>query len=167
MSGLGGWASVGTVATAIVVAFVLGATPVFVVRLIARIYPKGDPRRAELIAEMAHVKGISKTLETWRWLGESFATALCEGTPERVRRARRPHRLMFDDVMHLVVWDREGRAGGKCAVIYPEDYDPGRHSPLPFGSFVDSPRHFKVLDVVTVYLPLRRPFFRVKTELFF
>jgi hypothetical protein len=76
-------ASWGILVSAVVAAFVLGAAPVFAVRWIARIYPPGHPRRAELVAEMAHVKGLRRTLELWRWMGEQFAVAICDGLPAR------------------------------------------------------------------------------------
>lgn len=75
------WAAI---ATAVAMCFVLGAAPVFVVRLIARVYPKGHDRRAELVEEMKQVRGLGKTLEQWRWLGEQFATAICDGVPQRM-----------------------------------------------------------------------------------
>lgn len=76
--------------TALIVLFVLGAAPVFVVRLAARIYPKGHPRRNELVAEMQHVAGLRMALARWYWMSETVALAVCEGTAARfARRIRR------------------------------------------------------------------------------
>lgn len=76
-------ASRGTLIGVIVVVFLLGAAPVFAIRCIARVYPKGHARRKELVGEMDHVKRLARTLELWRWLGEQFATAICDGVPAR------------------------------------------------------------------------------------
>lgn len=78
----------GTVFTLVVTVFLLGLAPVFVVRLIAAVYPKGHPRRREIVGEMRHVEGVSQLLEQWRWLGETFGLALCEGLPARRSRRR-------------------------------------------------------------------------------
>lgn len=71
---------------ALAVLFVLGAAPVLVVRLAALLYPKGHPRRAELVAEMQHVAGLRHALARWYWMSETVALALCEGTAARFSR---------------------------------------------------------------------------------
>ncbi|MGL5824080.1 MAG: tetratricopeptide repeat protein [Nocardioides sp.] len=81
-----GWSGLATV---LVMAFVLGAAPVFAVRLIARLYPPGDARRAELVAEMARVCRSEGVMRQWRWLGQMFGLAACDGLAAR-RRARKP-----------------------------------------------------------------------------
>jgi hypothetical protein len=82
--------SIVAVVTFLMIAFVLGgAAPVFIVRLIARIYPKGNPRRKELPSEMVRAKGMHEVPEQWRWLGEVFALAVCEGGSARLRSLRR------------------------------------------------------------------------------
>ncbi|WP_167880514.1 hypothetical protein [Nocardioides guangzhouensis] len=70
--------------TTLAVLFVLGAAPVFVVRLAARIYPKGHPRRAELVAEMQHVAGLRMALARWYWMSETVALAVWEGVAARL-----------------------------------------------------------------------------------
>jgi len=84
----------GTVITAMTMAFVCGAAPVFAVRCISRIYPAGDPRRAEVVAEMAHVAGRAGLLRRWVWLGEQFAIAVYEGPA--ARRAERSGSSIVD-----------------------------------------------------------------------
>lgn len=81
--------SLKTLLVIVVASFVLGAAPVFVVRLIALIYPSDDGRRKELLAEMNHVKKLRHVPETWRWLGQMFAVAVCEGIAERSKSVRR------------------------------------------------------------------------------
>ncbi|RMB69717.1 hypothetical protein AYK61_26580 [Rhodococcus sp. SBT000017] len=97
-----GW---GTILVALLVAFVLGAAPVFAVRLIGAIYPKNHPRRPELIAESAHVnKGLRHIGEQWRWLGEMFGLAVVEGVPLRWassrRRLRGSYSVSIDSYVH-------------------------------------------------------------------
>lgn len=72
--------------TALAVVTVLAVAPVFVVRLAARIYPKGHPRRAELVAEMQHVAGLGNALRRWYWMSETLALAVCEGLAARFSR---------------------------------------------------------------------------------
>ncbi|MGL5823389.1 MAG: hypothetical protein ACRCYU_00770 [Nocardioides sp.] len=88
MSGLAllGW---GGLATVLAMAFTLGAAPVFTVRLIARIYPPRDARRAEIVAEMTHVCRSQGIVRQWQWLGQTFARAACEGLPVRLRERKR------------------------------------------------------------------------------
>lgn len=110
-------ASWGSLVGAVVAAFVLGAAPVFAVRCIARIYPPGHPRRAELVAEMAHVKGLRKTLELWRWMGEQCATAICDGLPAR-RTARRSAYKNSKGITFYLHKTELTLRGGKPQVIY-------------------------------------------------
>ena len=63
----------------------LAQLPVFAVRIIGLLYPKGSPRRGELLAEMEHVRHVSKVPQQWLWLGENFALGICDGIPRRVR----------------------------------------------------------------------------------
>ena len=62
----------------VVVAF--GFAPGFCLRLIVRAYPRGDPRRAELIAELYAVPRIQRPL----WVAEQLEVALFEGLGHRV-----------------------------------------------------------------------------------
>lgn len=115
----------GTLVSVLVTLFMMGAAPQFAVRLVARIYPKGDERRAELVAEVAHIKGLVKTFELWRWLGESFAVAICEGLPAR-RAAQRgmpsaaPQQFIMQNVpTYVVEWDGED---GVVRHLIPQDH---------------------------------------------
>jgi hypothetical protein len=67
---------------------VLGFLPGFVLRQIVRIYPKDDPRRQELVAEMY---AIRDWVERPLFVAQQFETALTEGIAAR-RRARRRSR---------------------------------------------------------------------------
>jgi hypothetical protein len=70
---------------------VFGFAPGFCLRLIVFAYPRGDPRRAELIAELYAVPRIQRPL----WVAEQLEVALFEGLVMRARtwnvsRRRRP-----------------------------------------------------------------------------
>lgn len=62
----------------VLVAF--GFAPGFCLRLIVLAYPRGDPRRAELIAELYAVPRIQRPL----WVAEQLEVALFEGLAHRV-----------------------------------------------------------------------------------
>jgi len=87
-----GWTAL---ASLLVMAFVLGAAPVFAAKLITLLYPKGDVRRAELVAEMCHVVDSQGVVRQWRWLGQMFAIGVLEGVPSRraERRLRKTRTL--------------------------------------------------------------------------
>jgi hypothetical protein len=59
----------------LLVVLVFGFAPGFCLRLIVLAYPRGDPRRAELIAEMRAVPRIQRPL----WVAEQLEVALFEG----------------------------------------------------------------------------------------
>ncbi|MBB1158489.1 hypothetical protein [Amycolatopsis dendrobii] len=71
--------------TLVLTALVFGFFPVFAVNLLARVYPKGHPRRAELVAELHDVPRRERLI----WVAEQLATVLFDGVPERVRARRR------------------------------------------------------------------------------
>ncbi|MFB9923248.1 hypothetical protein ACFORO_06270 [Amycolatopsis halotolerans] len=71
--------------TLFLTALVFGFFPVFAVNLLARVYPKGHPRRAELVAELHDVPRRERLI----WVAEQLATVLFDGVPERVRARRR------------------------------------------------------------------------------
>lgn len=77
-----------------VVAF--GFAPGFCLRLLVLIYPRSDPRRTELIAELYVVPRIQRPL----WVAEQLETALFEGLPHRLsavlRRAAHQRRANND-----------------------------------------------------------------------
>lgn len=74
--------------TLVLTALVFGFFPVFAVNLLARVYPKGHPRRAELVAELHEVPRRERLI----WVAEQLATVLFDGVPERVRAHRRRRR---------------------------------------------------------------------------
>lgn len=77
MIGLG-WSAV---LTAISILLFLGFAPGAAVRFFSLAYPKGDPRRAEMRAELSAVP----RLERWLWVGEQAEIALFVGIPGRLR----------------------------------------------------------------------------------
>jgi hypothetical protein len=72
------------------VVVVFGLAPGLCLRLIVLAYPRGDPRRAELIAELYAVPRIQRPL----WVAEQLEVALFEGLGHRISatRRRRAHR---------------------------------------------------------------------------
>ena len=68
---------------------VFGFAPGFFLRLFVLTYPRGDPRRVELIAELYAVPRIQRPL----WVAEQLEVALFEGLGHRVSAAiyRRAH----------------------------------------------------------------------------
>ncbi|MDX3188623.1 hypothetical protein PV458_09490 [Streptomyces sp. MN03-5084-2B] len=63
------------------VLLVFGFAPRFVLGLIVRTYPKSDPRRTELVAELYTIKRIERPL----WVAEQLATVAWEGVPHRLQ----------------------------------------------------------------------------------
>jgi hypothetical protein len=64
----------------LLVVIVFGFAPGFCLRLIVLAYPRGDPRRKELIAELYAVPRIQRPL----WVAEQLEVALFEGLPHRI-----------------------------------------------------------------------------------
>jgi hypothetical protein len=64
----------------LLVAVVFGFTPGFCLRLIVLVYPRDDPRRDELIAELYAVPPIQRPL----WVTQQLEVALFEGLGHRV-----------------------------------------------------------------------------------
>lgn len=60
---------------------VFGFAPGFCLRLIVLVYPRSDPRRVELIAELYRVPRIERPL----WVAEQMEVALFEGVSQRWR----------------------------------------------------------------------------------
>ena len=71
--------------TLLLVLVVFGFAPGFCLRLIVLAYPRNDPRRAELIAELYAVPRIQRPL----WVAEQLEVALFEGLAHRVSAALR------------------------------------------------------------------------------
>ena len=69
----------------LLVLVVFGFAPGFCLRLIVLAYPRNDPRRAELIAELYAVPRIQRPL----WVAEQLEVALFEGLAHRVSAALR------------------------------------------------------------------------------
>ena len=69
----------------LVVVVVFGLAPGLCLRLIVLAYPRGDPRRAELVAELYAVPRIQRPL----WVAEQLEVALFEGLGHRISTARR------------------------------------------------------------------------------
>lgn len=69
----------------LLVVVVFGLAPGLCLRLIVLGYPPGDPRRAELIAELYAVPRIQRPL----WVAEQLEVALFEGLGHRISTARR------------------------------------------------------------------------------
>jgi hypothetical protein len=67
--------------TLLMVLVVFGFAPGFVLRLLVRIYPKSDPRRTELIAELHALGWIERPL----FVVEQMETVLSEGVPHRFK----------------------------------------------------------------------------------
>jgi len=91
---------------------VFGFAPGFVLRLLVRLYPRDDPRRTELIAELY-------ALDRWKrplFVTEQIETVLFEGLPHRVaalwqRLTRTPAGVCHDSDLHLLarIFTLEGR----------------------------------------------------------
>ncbi|MDQ3274005.1 MAG: hypothetical protein M3Q39_02960 [Actinomycetota bacterium] len=71
--------------TLLLVLVVFGFAPGFCLRLIVLAYPRSDPRRAELIAELYAVPRVQRPL----WVAEQLEVALFEGLAHRVSAALR------------------------------------------------------------------------------
>lgn len=68
----------------LLIVFLFGFAPGFCLRLIVLAYPRGDPRRTELVAELYVVPRIERPL----WVGEQLEVAIFEGLPHRLSSAR-------------------------------------------------------------------------------
>jgi hypothetical protein len=84
--------TVASVPTLLLVTLMFGFAPGFCLRLFVLAYPREDPRRTELVAELYKVPRIQRPL----WVAEQLETVLFEGLPHRLaavlRWAGRPHR---------------------------------------------------------------------------
>lgn len=68
----------------ILVLVVYGMCPQLVLRALVLVYPKGDPRRRELLAELYEVPRISRPF----WVMENIETAFFDGLVPRVQHGR-------------------------------------------------------------------------------
>lgn len=64
---------------------VFGVAPGLFLRLLVLIYPRDDPRRRELVAQLYTLGRVERLL----FVGEQFETALFEGTRQRLANLRR------------------------------------------------------------------------------
>lgn len=144
--------------TLLSVLLVFGFAPGFVLRLLVMIYPKGDARRKELVAELYVLPRLERPL----FVAEQLETVLFEGMPTRFRAILRHvgHRLqrrrvirilthkdvtyrcsVFDGEREIIVALRLGETrirrytfidGGypREVTVAPIDYSPPIHSPL-------------------------------------
>ncbi len=67
--------------TLLLVLLVFGFAPGFVLRLLVLAYPRSDPRRRELIAELYVMPRIQRPLR----VAEQLEVGLFEGVPQRIR----------------------------------------------------------------------------------
>lgn len=81
-----------SLSTLLVAVLVYGFAPGFVLRLLVLLYPRQDPRRAELIAELYEVPRLTRPF----WVAEQIETAVFDGLGARFRSARQRRRS--DDV---------------------------------------------------------------------
>lgn len=65
----------------LLVLVVFGFAPGFVLRLLVRIYPKDDPRRTELLADLYMLGRVERLM----FVAEQLETVLFEGLPHRIR----------------------------------------------------------------------------------
>lgn len=72
--------------TLLIALVIYGFAPGFALRLLVKLYPKDDPRRHELVAEMYAVNRL------WRpfWVADALGAALVEGFPNRIRNRKVP-----------------------------------------------------------------------------
>ena len=110
----------------LLVLLVFGFLPGFCLRLLVLAYPRGDPRRAELIAELYAVPRIQRPL----WVAEQLEVALFEGlahrastvlrrlTGRRRARARSDHRSERLELRILAVGLGGGSVGGLATAIW-------------------------------------------------
>ncbi len=80
---------------ALIFGLTFGLAPGLLLRVIVLLYPKDNPRRTELLAELYTEKGKRAYLDRVVWVFQQLELALCEGLPQRaavVRRARRRRR---------------------------------------------------------------------------
>jgi len=68
----------------LLVLLVFGFAPGFVLRIVVLLYPKGDDRRRELVAELYVIPRLIRPV----WVAEQIETALFEGLKMRIGRVR-------------------------------------------------------------------------------
>lgn len=76
--------------TLLSVLLIFGFAPGFLLRLLVMIYPREDPRRRELVAELYALRRLERPL----FVAEQLETVLFEGVPGRARAALRGLRML-------------------------------------------------------------------------
>lgn len=85
--------------------FVFGFAPGAILRLLVKLYPKDDPRRLELLAELYQQGRMERLL----FVSEQLETVLFEGLPHRIREMRRATRREVNETgSHTEVISSEG-----------------------------------------------------------
>jgi len=74
--------------TYLVAILIFSVLPKLVLQLMVKIYPKGHPRRKELLAECAFIKRRVRPF----WVAENVVTALFDGVPVRIRQLKKARR---------------------------------------------------------------------------
>jgi hypothetical protein len=77
---------------AMIFGLTFGLAPGLLLRVIVLLYPKGDPRRTELLAELYDENGKRAYLDRVVWVFEQLELALCEGLRLRAGLARKARR---------------------------------------------------------------------------
>ncbi|MGH3933289.1 MAG: hypothetical protein ACRDTF_25310 [Pseudonocardiaceae bacterium] len=95
----------------VLVLVVFGFAPGFCLRLIVLAYPRGDPRRAELIAELYTVPRIQRPL----WVAEQLEVAVFEGLRHRVSEVIRQRRARAESAKR----DAEANLKMRLTVLEP------------------------------------------------
>ncbi|ONF73171.1 hypothetical protein [Amycolatopsis keratiniphila] len=80
--------------TLLVALAIYGFAPGFVLRLLVKLYPKNDPRRRELIAELYTVRRLERPF----WVADALGAVAVEGLPRRFGeyRLKRAMRVVED-----------------------------------------------------------------------
>lgn len=99
----------------LVVCALFGFAPRFVLRLITRCWPKGHPRRAELMAELAVIEYFKRPV----WVFEQLETALLDGLPARRRDAhvRREMEVTLEYALLGLVHSRAREFGQDMSMV--------------------------------------------------
>lgn len=95
----------------IFVIFGFGFAPGFILRILVKIYPKEDPRRRELIAELYGVKHVERPL----FVAQQVETVMLEGLPLRVKSAGSSY---FKELRGLSKSNKMIRTGGTFMAIW-------------------------------------------------
>ncbi|MDP9164686.1 MAG: DUF2314 domain-containing protein [Actinomycetota bacterium] len=90
-----------------------GFAPGLVLRFVTLAYPRDDPRRRELRAELFAVPRIERPL----WVAEQIEVALCEGLWERVREV-----VFYYVFSNRLLWGSRLESGTEQNRLYPDTF---------------------------------------------